>query len=48
MARSSTTPFADLIGEARGMLALNPLTARQAEQYWKMQDGLWAVKYLVP
>lgn len=24
------------------MLALNPLTARQAEQYWKMQDGLWA------
>ena len=42
MARSSMTPFADLIGEAGGLLAIGPMMAKQAEQFWRAQDGFWA------
>ncbi len=42
MASSSTTPFADLIGDAGGLMAMNPMMAKQAERFWKAQDGFWA------
>lgn len=39
MAQKDTTKaFSDLMSQARGMLAVNPMIAPQMEQFWKAQD----------
>lgn len=41
MAKDDLTPrFADLVKQAQGLMAMNPMIAPQMEQFWKAQDGL--------
>ena len=36
--KETTTALSDLMSQARGMLALNPMIAPQLEQFWRAQD----------
>lgn len=40
MGAQSDTPVTDPMGEARGMMAVNPAIAPQMRQFWKAQDGI--------
>lgn len=38
--QEATQGFADMVRQAQGMMAVNPLMAPQMEQFWKAQEGL--------
>ena len=40
MATEQKTSFANVLEEARGMMAANPILGPQVEQFWKAQDGI--------
>lgn len=40
MASEKNTLATDLMEQARGMMAANPLISPQMEQFWKAQDGI--------
>lgn len=40
MASKERTGVTDLMEQARGMLAVNPMITPQMEQFWKAQDGI--------
>jgi hypothetical protein len=40
MATESKTPVTDLVEQARGMLAVNPMVTPQVEQFWKAQESI--------
>lgn len=40
MATDQKTSFTDVMEQARGMMAANPILGPQMEQFWKAQDGI--------
>ena len=40
MATDPKTPLTDIMDQARGMLATNPMLAPQMEQFWKAQEDV--------
>ena len=40
MARKDTNSLADMMQQARGMFAVNPMIAPQQEHFWKAQDRI--------
>lgn len=40
MAKKDTTALGELMKEAKGMLAVNPMIAPQQEHFWKAQDRI--------
>ena len=40
MAKTSDSSLADLVEQARGMMAVNPMLTPRVEQFWQAQDSL--------